>query len=107
MLKRLVNSYFLLLALILMQAHNCIHHHHHDDDIVKDHHGHDENDADDHSYPFNDQNHASDFGRIIEHPQPLKFSYNNFSSVEIDFTTGLVIISSAESPPGKHWFAYK
>src|SRR6266487_1218393 len=108
MLKRLVSSYLLFLAFILMQVHNCIPHHHHDDDIVKDHHHDgDENDTDDHSYPFNDQSHSSDFGRIIEQPQPLKFTYNNFSPVDIDFTTEQIIIFPAESPPFNHWFGYK
>jgi hypothetical protein len=104
MYKRLVISSILLIAFAVLQAHNCIPHHHHDEETRNEHHNAHDEDGGDHSYPFNGQNHSSDFGKVVEQPPLVKFSFDNQAQILFDFTTWRIVISSSENPPVRYSF---
>jgi hypothetical protein len=104
MFKRLAISFFLLLAFVLLQAHNFMPHHHESELIEVNHHHHPyESDEDqDCDLPFADLTHNADFGKIVVKPQGIK------DIVEKPvFTVGLFImaynkLASLENPPEYH-----
>jgi hypothetical protein len=79
MFKRLGISLCLLLAFVLLQAHNFIPHHHHDEarqPAHSHHHDHEHNHPDkgsdddtDAHLPFADMDHSADFGKVVAKPQ--------------------------------------
>jgi hypothetical protein len=82
MFKRLAISFCLLLAFMLLQAHNLVPHHHESQFVEKVHHHHHdgkhdhEHDEDnDHHFPFTDQTHTVDFGKSVVKPFDLKYNF--------------------------------